>query len=309
MRRDLYREITDRILDSIKEGTAPWRKPFWERGGFPVNLDGRPYRGMNVILLMLGGYADPRWGTFNSVKKHGGHVRKGEKSTMIVFWKKVFTKSKDGDEERDGSYWMLHHYHVFNATQCDGLPELEDVPELEFTPVERAEQIIANYVWSDGRFSDEPIAGDGRNPGPPVFYGYDMAAYSPPLDKVMMPDTGQFHDVESFYATIFHELVHSTGHEKRLGRIEPALFGTDPYAREELVAEIGASFLSGIAGLERGVDQSAAYLQGWLKPLNDDPKMIVKAAGQAQRAADLILGTTFEEEEVEDVSAVATTDS
>jgi antirestriction protein ArdC len=131
-----------------------------------------------------------------------------------------------------------------------------------------------------------------------VRYGYNAASYSLIADVVSLPDPEQFDGDEEYYCTLFHELIHSTGNKKRLGRIEPALFGSDPYAREELVAEIGASFLAGVAGFEEaGGDQSAAYIAHWLTAIRNNSKLVIQAAAQAQKAADLILGTTFEEED------------
>jgi antirestriction protein ArdC len=284
MSRDIYQEVTNRIVASLEAGTVPWRRPWKMTGGHPVSLStGKPYRGINILLLMLEGYDDCRWGTYRAVAAAGGQVRKGEKATSIILWKPV-SKGEGDNEQR---YMLLRSYSVFNAKQADGLPELPVEEEREFTPIELAEQIVDRYVWKE-EFGDAP--------GPPVSYGHNRAAYSPIQDKVEMPDPEQFESDEAYYCTLFHELIHSTGSEKRLKRIEPALFGTDPYAKEELVAEIGASFLSGVAEFEEaGGEQSAAYISGWIKVLTDQPKIIIQAAAQAQRASDLILGTTFED--------------
>jgi len=298
VKTDIYKSITDKIVAAIEAGsTAPWKRPWKLSGGHPVSIrSGKPYRGINVLLLGIANYDDPRWGTYKAISEAGGQVRKGEKSSQIVLWKPV--PKKDAGDGEPGSYWLLRFYSVFCATQADGLPELPVEEEREFTPIEKAEQIVAGYVWAEGRATEEgmEVARINNTTGPPVYYGYDRAAYSPSLDKVMMPEPRQFDDDEAYYCTLFHELIHSTGHEKRLKRIETTLFGSDPYAKEELVAEIGASFLSGVAEFEdAGGDQSAAYLSGWIGKLKEQPKLIVQAAAQAQKAADLILGTTFEE--------------
>jgi len=298
MKSDVYQAITDKIVAAIEAGgTAPWKRPWKLSGGYPVSIrSGKPYRGINVLLLGIENYADPRWGTYRAISEAGGQVRKGEKSSQIVLWKPV--PKKEAGEGEPGNYWLLRFYSVFNAKQADGLPELPVEEAREFTPIELAEKIVSGYVWAEGRATGEgmEVARMNNTTGPPVYYGHDRAAYSPTSDKVMMPDPEQFVDDESYYCTLFHELIHSTGHEKRLKRIETTLFGTDPYAREELVAEIGASFLSGVAEFESaGGDQSAAYVSGWMERIKDQPKLIVQAAAQAQKAADLILGTTFEE--------------
>lgn len=269
-RPDVYQSVTDRVLAALDQGDiAPWRKPW--RGGGPVSIrSGRPYRGINVFLLGLMSYADPRWGTFKAMKEAGGSVRKGEKATYVILWKPV---KRNDDEET--SYMLLKQYAVFNADQCDGLPELP-VGE-EIVPLEAAEAIVTGYI------------------GPTISVnGVGMAAYSQTLDLVTMPPTPSFTSTEGYYSTLFHELLHSTGHKDRLDRLESGGFGTGPYAKEELVAEMGAAMLCGIAGIEN-LDSSASYVSGWLERLQNDPKLVVQAAAQAQRGADLILGTTFED--------------
>lgn len=328
---DIYTAMTDAFIAALEKGTVPWKRPWKLNGGFPVSIStGKHYRGVNPMRLMLEGYDDPRWGTFNAVKeaavahaksqgrdivveesKRGkqyweiladgkrvwfdGGVRKGQKSTAIVFWK-VVTREKP-KEGQDKSFRMLRVFNVFNAKQCNGLPDLPVEDEREFTPIEEAERIVRGYIWSDDRDEREPIAGDGHNLGPSVFHGFDHAAYNLTRDRVEMPDPKQFHTDEGYYSALFHELVHSTGSEQRLKRLEAGWFGSEPYAREELVAEVGASFLAGIAGFETaGGEQSAAYLANWLQALKNDKKLIVDASRLAQKACDLIRDIHFEEE-------------
>ena len=272
-RTDVYGSVTDRIVAALEEGVVPWRVP-WVGGG-PINVrTGRHYRGVNVFLLGMTEYADPRWGTYKAIKEAGGYVREGEHGTTIILWKPV-TKRAKAEGDSDETYRLLKAYKVFNAEQANDLPPWK--AEFENEPLERAQAIV-----------------DGYEGGPGILYGGGEAYYSPPKDLVRCPELNQFRTVEGFYSTLYHELVHSTGHEKRLKRIEPALFGTDPYAREELVAEMGAAMLCGMAGIDNE-DQSAAYVANWLKPIRDDRKFVVTAAAQAQKAADLILGTTFGE--------------
>ena len=319
MRTDIYTGVTARIIAALEEGTVPWQRPWKIVGGFPVNVrNGRRYRGINVMLLMLEGYDDPRWGTFDAMrdsaaeeaKRNGrdivveqskrgkqlweiidgervwfrGGVRKGEHGTEIILWKKV--DRKDPKEGEDKSYRLLRSYKVFNAKQCDGIPELPVEEVREFTPIEKAEQIVGGYIWTPG----------SGNTGPTASYGFNHASYNLRTDVIELPDPEQFYEDAGYYTTLFHELIHSTGSEKRLKRIEPALFGSDPYAREELVAEIGASFLAGIAEFDdAGGKQSAAYIANWMERIKNDSKLIVNAAAQAQKASDLILGVAFED--------------
>jgi antirestriction protein ArdC len=288
-KNDVYQEVTDRIIAALEAGTVPWRKP-WRtvNHGGPYSIrGGKPYRGINIFLLGLAGYSDPRWGTYKAIAEAGGQVRKGEKGTRVILWKPV--PKKTGEVERDG-YMLLRQYTVFNAEQADGLPPLDDSPVPEFEANERAAALADGYL-SHG--------------GPGLMHGYSGAYYTPATDIVRMPAHEDFAYRDAYYRTLFHELAHSTGHESRLDRLEPALFGTDPYAREELVAEMTAAMLGGLAGLEQGdTDDSAAYIASWLKKLRDDRRLVIQAAAQAQKAADLIAGTTFEVEQ-ENPQAVA----
>lgn len=279
-RPDIYQEVTDRIIEALEAGTVPWHKP-WRSIGGPVNLNGRPYRGINVFLLELSGYGDPRWGTYKMVKAHGGHVRRGEKGTRVILWKPVIREDgEDGDQS--AAYMLLRTYTVFNAEQCDDLPQLELVEPTEHERIRGPEAVVSGY----------------RLP-PAMVFGSSGASYCPDRDLVRMPELGAFESADAYYSTLFHELTHSTGHKSRLDRLEPALFGTDPYAREELIAEMGAAMLAGTAGLEPRYQESAGYIAGWLGRLRDDRKLVIQAAAQAQKAADRILGTTFEQEEKE----------
>ena len=282
-KKDIYQAVTDRILEALDRGVVPWRKPWTSRNSMPVSLStGKAYRGVNMILLAMAGYSDPRWGTYKAIKAAGGQIRKGEKGTKIILWKpvrKTFENAETGEEET-GAYLLLREYTVFNAEQADGLPEFDREERPEHEQNERAEAVWAGYKSR-----------------PALLHGRTGAYYNPAKDMVGMPDPEDFIGPAEYYQTLFHELIHSTGHESRLDRIEPAIFGSDPYAKEELVAEIGASMLAGLAGLETaGDEQSAAYVASWAKRFREDPKLIVNAAAQAQKAADLILGETFEGE-------------
>lgn len=318
-KESVYQAVTDRIIEAIEQGgVAPWRKP-WRNGG-PVQIrNGRAYRGINVFLLSLMPYGDPRWGTFKAMKeaavrqarsegrtiiekivKRGrntvttyfeeidgkeelfrGGVRKGEHGTSIILWKPVKRKPKPGeDESLDDGYLLLKSYSVFNVEQCDDMPPLPEAREHE--PIERAEEIANGFV------------------GPTVDFGGDRAAYSPSLDFVKIPIPENFESGEAFYSTLFHELIHSTGHESRLNRLESTQFGSGPYAKEELVAEMGAAMLCGMAEIDN-LDQSASYVSGWLERLQNDPKLVVQAAALANKAADLILGEKFDSQDPENV--------
>jgi antirestriction protein ArdC len=210
-----------------------------------------------------------------------GHVKKGEKGCPVVFWKWLDVEDEETHETKRIPF--LRYYSVFNVAQCENIPAptQETILSPEPSPIEAAEEIVANMPHR-----------------PEIKKGLDRAFYSPLQDFVGMPAAEQFKTGEEFYSVLFHELTHATGHGSRLNRKGVAgtegnwsSFGSNPYAKEELVAEMGSAFLCGEAGiLQRTIDNSAAYVASWLKRLKDDSKLVVQAAGAAQKAADFILG-------------------
>lgn len=281
---DIYVQVTDRIVTALEEGTVPWRRPWIAGADSHRNpVSGTVYRGINPFLLELTSmersYSDPRWLTFKQAKTLGGSVRKGERSTLVVFWKMLRGKDAETGEER--TIPLLRHYRVFNVAQCDGIDwPTEPEPEA-FDPIERCESIIA-------AMPNRPTIG----------HGGDRAFYAPAMDAVQLPPFERFLSAESYYATAFHELAHSTGHASRLNRAElagVARFGDEDYSREELTAELAAAMLCGVSAISPPtIEQSAAYIASWLRALKADPRMLVSAAGRAQRAADYILGRNAE---------------
>jgi antirestriction protein ArdC len=275
----VYQIITDRILDKLSSGVAPWRKP-WNDGGPPKNLaTGRPYRGINYFLLSLAGES-PYWLTYRQAQEHGGQVRKGAKGMPVVFWTE-WTKRADSEEGDDAQEKIpvLRYYTVFNAAQCDGVA----VPADESAKLANHATIDACEAIVKGLPDNRPSFADGLR-----------ASYSPSRDRVTMPALGRFDEPESYYATMFHELAHATGHKSRLARkslTKTTFFGSVDYGHEELVAEMGAAFLCDKAGIGTAtIDNSASYLDGWIKAIKGDPRLVVIAAAQAQKAADWILG-------------------
>lgn len=286
-----YDRITDRIIDLLNHGTVPWHKPWKASTGLPRNrVTHKPYRGINVFLLMSMSYESPHWLTFRQVTQLGGRVKKGEKSCPVVFWKQTTIEDKESGEPQ--KIPLLRVYHVFNVAQCEGIADAATEPIAEATA--RPAEIVAQM------------------PHPPAIkHGMTRAFYSPSDDEVGMPARGRFDSEAGYYTTLFHELIHSTGHETRLKRpsiMERNGFGSNPYCKEELIAEMGAAFLCGHAEIvERMIDNSAAYLQGWLEQLHNDKSLIVQAAAQAQKAVDFILGNSPLENDVETAGAKART--
>lgn len=281
---DLYSEVTNQIVAMLDKGVVPWRSPILGRGtaGHPKNLESRKqYRGINVFLLAFSaymhGYQSACWLTFNQAKAKGGTVRKGEKSSMVVFWKQYETTDKETGEAK--MIPVLRYFNVFNVEQTDGIAIPDAVPFVpnDIQPLEAAEAIIKGYI-----------------DGPVIEHGGHQAYYRPGTDTVRMPEPSRFTSAEEYASTKLHECVHSTGHSKRLDRgldTNPQPFGSPDYGREELIAEMGAAFLCGEAGIRPAViENQAAYIGGWLKQLKQDKKLVIAAAGAGQKAADWIRG-------------------
>jgi antirestriction protein ArdC len=285
-RNPVYEQITQRITDLLEAGTVPWRKPWKVKTAWPINLvSKKQYRGINVLLLLAMNYESPFWLTFPQAHQLGGFVRKGEKACPVVFWKNLKAAAKDESEtvepmDEKKSHFVARLYHVFNSTQCDGLKNIPTLPERLGTITEPI-QILQNM------------------PNHPVIkHGMRSAFYSPSEDVIGMPTLTTFLSEEEYWSALFHELTHSTGAESRLNR--PSLtasagFGSNPYCKEELIAEMGSSFLCGHAGIANAtLNNSAAYLKAWLEKLRKDKTLIVSAAAQAQAATDYILGAKHE---------------
>jgi antirestriction protein ArdC len=284
-RPNVYQIITDRVISQLEQGCAPWHKPWSARGesAIPRNLRTlKPYRGINVWILMSAGFSSPYFLTYKQAQELGGCVRKGEKGLPVVFWKfgETEKESETGETEKH-EYAMCRYYTVFNVSQCEGLQvtpvvapsNLPDVPAIDI-----CESIVAGWTSK-----------------PEIKHGSDHASYHKVLDYINMPDRNSFEGSEEYYSTLFHELTHSTGHPKRLARqtlMDVEKFGDANYSREELVAEMGSAFLCGFTGIEtKTLANSTSYIAGWLKALRNDSKLVLVAAGQAQKAADMILGS------------------
>jgi len=287
-----YEKITAQIVAMLEEGVVPWRKPWNAAGLRATSLStGKNYRGINAFVLgamgMIRNYGSPYWGTYKQINERGGQIRKGEKSTSVVLWKPFERINADGETVQSV---FLTTFNVFNAEQADWAEgEMPTVPEMaDHDPIEAAEAIASGYLAT----------------GPTISFGSASAYYSPAADAIAMPPMGAFETPEGYYATLFHEMAHSTGHASRLSRdgvTEGHRFGDADYSREELVAELSAAFLCDTAGIEPDatLSNAAAYIKNWLKVLKDDPKMIVEAAGKAQKAADWVQGIGVPKEEEE----------
>lgn len=276
---NVYEMVTARIIAELEKGVIPWEKPWTGvRSGAYNRISKKPYSIINqMILKHTGEYA-----TFKQWTDLGGHIRKGEKSEMVVFWK-IFEKeetNKDTGEKEVRKIPMLRYYNVFHISQVDGVKPLE-IPFKEVEPIETADKIIAEYVEREHIEFKELASNE--------------AFYSSSSDRVVVPMKEQYKYINEYYSTTFHELTHSTGHKSRLDRLHSgadAAFGSETYSKEELVAEIGSASLMNLLGIEtiKTFRNSAAYIQSWLKVLKSDNKFIVSASSKAEKAVNYIIG-------------------
>jgi antirestriction protein ArdC len=279
--RDAYATVTARIIDCLEKEVIPWRRP-WKGGGFPQNLvSRRPYTGINAFILATAGFDLPYFLTFKQAQKLGGHVRKGERGLPVIYCRKSRVEKEDADTGEKGTkeLILLRTYTVFNHSQCEGIPVPESHGVRAFNPIEACEVITRGYRGA-----------------PTLVHREARAYYQPRTDFVNMPMASSFDSPEAYYATLFHEFTHSTGHSSRLKRegVENVhSFGDPVYSKEELIAEMGSAFLCAHAGISPAtVSNSTAYIRSWLCVLKNDKRLLISAASSAQKAADHIMGLT-----------------
>jgi antirestriction protein ArdC len=275
---DFRQEVTDEVIKLIEAGTAPWMKP-WQTGEIAAAYNpttDNHYRGGNIIALMCAslrkGYRDPRWMTYRQAAEKGWQVRKGEKASLIEFYKDEIHEDKEtGDKKLKIT---VRRYPVFNAQQIDGIPELKLPKKENFEAIEAGERVM-------------------NKSGAVIKYGGDRAYYDTVLDYIQLPKKETFYNAALFYSTACHELAHWTGHKSRLNRATLMCDrSSEGYAREELVAEIASLFLSAETGLPFDPSQHAAYITSWLRALKRDKNEIFRAASAASKAADYLLQKT-----------------
>lgn len=277
-RLDVYTRVTNRIVEQLEQGVRPWSRP-WGSGPIsrPLRSNGEPYHGVNVLVLwdaaMTAGYDSPHWLTFQQAKQLGGFVRKGEHGTGVVYISRFRKKETDDDgEEVEKEIPFLREYQVFNADQCEGLPQqFSTHVKSPVRPIEDVDQFV-------------------RNTQAVIIEGGNEASYSPRLDRIRMPPLKAFRSEADHASTLLHELAHWTGHESRLNRLNRTdRFGSDGYAMEELVAELSAAFLCADLQIHAEPrEDHAAYIQCWLRVLKKDRKAVFTAASQASKAAEFL---------------------
>lgn len=276
---DLYETITNRIIDNLENvNPKDWQKPWFDIGVSPYNaISKKAYRGINHLVLGFNEYPSKAYATYKQWAEKDCQVKKGEKGHIVVFWHFEDRKNEDTGETKK-SVW-LKHYTVFNSAQVEGdyARTIESKPLRalnDHEAIEAAAACIFDYMDREGVKTIHE----------------DRAYYSPASDKIAMPHIGQFHDRAAYYATYLHECTHSTGNAKRLNRDLSGGFGSASYAKEELIAELGAAMLCGVLGISQTPRlDHAQYIASWLQALKNDKRFIFTAAGQAQKAADFIL--------------------
>ena len=286
-RTDVYTRVTSHIVEELERGVRPWLKPWNAENAAgritrPLRHSGQPYNGVNVLMLWasaeMAGYSCPFWLTFQQAKELGGHVKKGEHGSPVVYASTFKKKEQTEDgRETEAEIPFLKEYTVFNAEQCDGLPKhyytLADPPKEKIERIERAEHFFAN------------THADIRNGGNRAYYAFEA-------DYIQMPSLEAFRDAESHASTLAHELTHWTRHSTRLNReFGRKRWGDEGYAMEELVAELGSAFLCADLHITPEVrDDHAAYIANWLKVLKDDKRAIFSAASHASKAVEYLHG-------------------
>ena len=286
-RSDLYSKVTADIVRHLEAGVRPWHQPWTNQkhaaGGIsrPLRFNGQPYHGINVVILWLTafekGFSAPLWLTFNQAHELGGYVKKGEKSATVVYantFEKSETDAATG-EEITAKIPYLKSYCVFNVDQTEGLPAHY------YARIEGPKTAAERHAQAEAFFT---------NTGFDVRYGGDRAYYRSSGDHIQLPPFEAFESGEKFYATLAHESVHATKHERRLNRnFDSKRFGDEGYSLEELVAEMGAAFLCVDLGITPEVmPDHASYLDSWLRVLKADVKAVFTAAAHAERAADYL---------------------
>lgn len=281
MSKSVYEMVTDRIIEQLENNVIPWQKP-WQgiRSGAFNRISKKPYSLLNQMLLQF----DGEYASYKQWQDLGGHVHKGAKSEIVVFWKiqSVEEEHEDGTKEVK-QIPLLRYYNVFHISQVVGVEPLPKEELNDIEPIEKADQILNDY-WTRENITVEHKAGD-------------KAYYSPSRDLIRLPLFKQFTSANEYYATAAHESVHSTMKESRCNRTEDrkgklVAFGSEDYSKEELVAEIGSASLMNIIGIETSgtFKNSAAYIQNWLSVLKNDVKFIVSASSKAEKAVKYILG-------------------
>ena len=281
---NVYQIVTNRILEEMEKGCVPWKKPWMSmsmQSGAYNRITKRPYSILNQLLLQHEG----EYATIRQWNQLGGTIKKGSKSEIVVFWKmQKFEEKKENGEVEEKNIPLLRYYRVFHISEVEGVTPLPQPDFFESIGIEEGDEVIRDYEEREHITIREIIS--------------DRAYYSLSGDRIVIPDRNQYEDLHEFYSTVYHEMVHSTGHPSRLDRgLSQALFGSDTYSKEELVAEMGAAMLMRTVGIdtESSLKNSASYIHGWMQQIRQDERLVVSAAAKAEKAVRYILGNVDED--------------
>lgn len=278
MKQNAYEMVTNRIIEQLENGVIPWQKP-WSgtHSGAYNRISNKPYSLLNQMILKHNG----EYATFKQWSDLGGKIRKGEKSEVVVFWKiQPFEEENENGEKVIKQIPLLRYYNVFHISQVDGVEPKEQLKISNLEPIEEAEKIKTDYMNREHLKIFEKVTND--------------AFYLPIQDYIQVPCKEQYQDIEEFYSTLFHEMIHSTGHKSRLNRSDMqgiVRYGSEKYSKEELTAELGSAMIINILGIEteKSFKNSSGYIQDWLQVLKNDNKFIVSASSRAEKAVKYIL--------------------
>lgn len=275
---NVYELVTQRIIEELEKGIIPWEKP-WSgvKNGAYNRISKKPYSLLNQMLLKHKG----EYMTYKQVTECGGHVRKGEKSEIVVFWKIIpIEEVAENGSKVIKQLPLLRYYNVFHISQCEGIEPLKVDRNNDLEPIEEIESILNDYINRESIRIEHSASNE--------------AYYSLGRDLIHLPLMEQFKDIAEYYSTYAHEATHSTMKENRCDRKQQfASFGSENYSKEELIAEIGSASLLNMLGIEtvQSFRNSSAYIQNWLQVLRNDTKFIISASSKAQKAIEFILGT------------------
>lgn len=278
MKKSVYEIITERIIEQLENGVIPWQKP-WSgtHSGAYNRISNKPYSLLNQMILKHGG----EYATFKQWSDLGGKIRKGEKSEVVTFWKiQPYEEENENGEKVIKQIPLLRYYNVFHISQVDGVEPKKQLKISDLEPIEEAEKIKTEYMNRERLKIFEKVTND--------------AFYLPIQDYIQVPCKEQYQDIEEFYSTLFHEMIHSTGHKSRLNRPDMqgiVRHGSEKYSKEELTAELGSAMIINILGIEteKSFKNSSGYIQDWLQVLKNDNKFIVSASSRAEKAVKYIL--------------------
>jgi len=278
MKKSVYEMITERIIEQLENGVVPWQKP-WSgtHSGAYNRISNKPYSLLNQMILKH----DGEYATFKQWSDLGGKIRKGEKSEVVTFWKiQPYEEENENGEKVIKQIPLLRYYNVFHISQVDGVEPKKQLKISDLEPIEEAEKIKTEYMNRERLKIFEKVTND--------------AFYLPIQDYIQVPCKEQYQDIEEFYSTLFHEMIHSTGHKSRLNRPDMqgiVRHGSEKYSKEELTAELGSAMIINILGIEteKSFKNSSGYIQDWLQVLKNDNKFIVSASSRAEKAVKYIL--------------------